>query len=86
MFCSLTEVTSIQQNPYVNFLRIIHIWYYLTMKKRLGQAHGIDQLLPHRPDGNLVVYCPACPKPGFNIEKEQKLLPHWARYYMHFTI
>ncbi|KAK7015796.1 hypothetical protein R3P38DRAFT_3204345 [Favolaschia claudopus] len=25
----------------------------------------VDRLLPHRPEGNLVLYCPACPEPGF---------------------
>ncbi|KAK7006975.1 hypothetical protein R3P38DRAFT_2554914 [Favolaschia claudopus] len=55
-------------DPYSNFLRSIRFWDYLTMLKRLGQMHGIDRLLPHRPEGNLVLYCPACPEPGFNSE------------------
>jgi hypothetical protein len=50
------------------------------MKKQLGQAHGIDKCVPQRPDGNLVLYCPACPEPGFNINAIQTPLPQWARY------
>jgi hypothetical protein len=49
------------------------------MKKRLGQAHGIDKLMPRRPAGNLVLYCPACPEPGFNMGLD-KAPPLWARY------
>ncbi|KAF8157650.1 hypothetical protein K438DRAFT_2073948 [Mycena galopus ATCC 62051] len=44
----------------------IDFWNYLTLKKRAGQMHGIDRLLPHRSAGNLLVWCPACPEPGFN--------------------
>ncbi|KAJ7852712.1 hypothetical protein B0H13DRAFT_1904487 [Mycena leptocephala] len=35
---------------------------------RCGQLHGIDILIPHRPAGNLLVWCPACPEPGFNSD------------------
>jgi hypothetical protein len=50
------------------------------MKKRMGHAHGIDRFLPNRPAGNLVLYCPACPEPGFNIESHQMPPPKWARH------
>ncbi|KAK6992405.1 hypothetical protein R3P38DRAFT_2570469 [Favolaschia claudopus] len=64
----LTDNSFTADDPYSNFLRSIRFWDYLTMLKRLGQMHGIDRLLPHRPEGNLVLYCPACPEPGFNSE------------------
>ncbi|KAJ6624330.1 hypothetical protein B0H10DRAFT_1943231 [Mycena sp. CBHHK59/15] len=34
------------------------------------QAHGIDELVPHRQPGSLTVRCPACLEPGFNISEE----------------
>lgn len=32
---------------------------------------NLDKALPHRPLGNLVVYCPACPEPGVNMQMNQ---------------
>jgi hypothetical protein len=46
----------------------MRFWRVLIATKRLGQAHGIDSLLPYRPAENLMVHCPACPKPGVNLE------------------
>lgn len=37
------------------------------MVKRSGQAHGIQELLPLRPEGTVVVPCFCCPEPGFNM-------------------
>ncbi|KAJ7033844.1 hypothetical protein C8F04DRAFT_1183806 [Mycena alexandri] len=51
---------------YENFMCCAHIWGVLTLKKRVGQEHGIDEFIPLRPKGNLVLYCPSCPEPGFN--------------------
>ncbi|KAJ7637786.1 hypothetical protein B0H17DRAFT_1164057 [Mycena rosella] len=51
-------------NPYAAFLRVVRVFNFLSMKKRSGQFYGIDAVLPHRPAGNLLVWCPACPKPG----------------------
>jgi hypothetical protein len=56
------------QNPYANFLRVVRVWNYLTLLKRAGQLHGIDQILLYRPAGNLLVWCPACPESGFNSD------------------
>ncbi|KAJ3493118.1 hypothetical protein NLJ89_g11089 [Agrocybe chaxingu] len=58
-------------DPYPQFRLVVRVWRLLTATKRLGQAHGIDALLPNRPPGNLLVYCPACPEPQVNME------PHW---------
>ncbi|KAJ7443174.1 hypothetical protein B0H11DRAFT_1881567 [Mycena galericulata] len=67
-------------NPYANFLRVVRVWNYLTLKKRSGQMHGIDQLLPYRPAGNLLVWCPACPEPGFNSDPNCPKTPHHLRH------
>ncbi|KAF7295985.1 CxC2 domain-containing protein [Mycena kentingensis (nom. inval.)] len=55
-------------NPYAAFLRTARVYNYLTVLKRTGQRHGIDALLTHRPPGNVLVWCPACPQPGFNSD------------------
>ncbi|KAJ7067667.1 hypothetical protein C8F01DRAFT_1342934 [Mycena amicta] len=60
--------TSDVANPYAAFLRVIRIYNYLTTTKRAGQFHGIDAALPHRPTGNILVWCPACPEPGLNSD------------------
>ncbi|KAJ6484788.1 hypothetical protein C8R45DRAFT_1075191 [Mycena sanguinolenta] len=67
-------------NPYANFLRVVRVWNYLTLKKRAGQMDGIDLLLPHRPAGNLLVWCPACPEPGFNSDPNCPKTPHHLRH------
>jgi hypothetical protein len=38
----------------------------MTTRRRLGQQQGIDDFLPHRPNNNLAVYCPACPEHDVN--------------------
>lgn len=55
------------QDAYKHFLKIARVYRLVTAMKRSGQAHGIDQYLTHRPAGNLIVYCPACPEPGVNM-------------------
>lgn len=59
--------------PYAQFLRVVRVWRMLTMRKRTGQAHGIDEYLPNRPKGSMVTSCPACPEPGFNMEDDWEL-------------
>ncbi|KAJ7658473.1 hypothetical protein B0H17DRAFT_1262267 [Mycena rosella] len=65
---------------YENILRTARMWGYLTTRKRLGQEHGVDQVLTHRPEGNLVLYCPSCPEPGFNTNKNMPPLPENLRH------
>ncbi|KAJ7710854.1 hypothetical protein B0H17DRAFT_914216 [Mycena rosella] len=65
---------------YENFIRTSRMWGVLTMKKRLGQVHGIDNVLLHRPKGNLVLYCPSCQEPGFNSDKNMPPLPDNLRH------
>jgi hypothetical protein len=49
---------------------VSRIWQYLALLQRSGQAHGIDQFLPHQRKNSLAVRCPACPEIGFNVDKE----------------
>ncbi|KAF8189627.1 hypothetical protein K438DRAFT_2019047 [Mycena galopus ATCC 62051] len=56
-----------------SFVRAARLWGVLITEKRMGQMHGIDDVLTHRPEGNVVLYCPACPEPGFNMDPK---LPH----------
>ncbi|KAJ6616904.1 hypothetical protein B0H10DRAFT_1914835 [Mycena sp. CBHHK59/15] len=67
-------------NPYANFLRVVRVWNHLTLKKRAGQMHYIDGLLPHRPPGNLLVWCPGCPEAGFNSDPNCPKTPHHLRH------
>ncbi|KAJ6513753.1 hypothetical protein C8R47DRAFT_1286610 [Mycena vitilis] len=56
------------QDIYDSFVRAAHLWGFISTEKRMGQMHGVDDVLSHRPKGNLVLYCPACPEPGFNMD------------------
>ncbi|KAJ7801345.1 hypothetical protein B0H14DRAFT_2615380 [Mycena olivaceomarginata] len=47
---------------------------------RSGHFHGIDDLLPHRPPGNLLVWCPACPEPGLNPDPNCPQTPAHLRH------
>ncbi|KAJ7488488.1 hypothetical protein B0H11DRAFT_1912979 [Mycena galericulata] len=69
------------KETYENFIRASRLWAMLTTKKRMGQMHRIDDVLPYRPKGNLVLYCPACPEPGFNMDKKMpRQLPPELRH------
>jgi hypothetical protein len=50
------------------------------MRKRSGQLHGIDRLLPHRKPGSVIVPCLACPEPFFNMDKDWKSTPQDMRW------
>ncbi|KAF8135240.1 hypothetical protein K438DRAFT_1640334, partial [Mycena galopus ATCC 62051] len=65
---------------YENFMRCSRMWAYLTTLKRTGQAHGIDKILVHRPVSNVVLYCPSCPEPGFNMDNKMLNLPKHLRH------
>ncbi|KAJ6622212.1 hypothetical protein B0H10DRAFT_2343049 [Mycena sp. CBHHK59/15] len=68
-------------NPYANFLHVVLVWNHLTLKKRAGQMHYIDGLLPHQPPGNLLVWCLGCPEAGFNSDPNCPKTPHHLRYF-----
>ncbi|KAK7035593.1 hypothetical protein R3P38DRAFT_3183388 [Favolaschia claudopus] len=65
---------------YENFIRIVRVWAVLALVKRMGQEHGIDAMFPHRPEGNVVLYCPSCPEPGFNMDPKIGALPAHLRH------
>ncbi|KAK0211996.1 hypothetical protein IW262DRAFT_1467410 [Armillaria fumosa] len=52
----------------MQFHRSVRVWTLMKTRGRLGQLHGIDTVLTHRPLGNLIVFCPVCPEPDFNLE------------------
>ncbi|KZV77999.1 hypothetical protein EXIGLDRAFT_583392, partial [Exidia glandulosa HHB12029] len=55
---------------YTAFLRAGRQWRVLKMLIRSGQAHAIDKHLPtNRWPGSVVVVCPACPEPEFNLQE-----------------
>ncbi|KAJ6619149.1 hypothetical protein B0H10DRAFT_2217021 [Mycena sp. CBHHK59/15] len=63
----LTDSVTLQD---VTFQFAYCIWRSLALEHRTGQAHGIDELVPHRWPGSLTVRCPACLEPGFNISEK----------------
>ncbi|KAJ7182285.1 hypothetical protein C8R43DRAFT_1115929 [Mycena crocata] len=67
-------------NLYENLLRTSRMWGSLTMKKRAGQEHKIDAVLFHRPEGNLIPYCPCCPEAGLNTDVKMGKLPKELRH------
>jgi len=40
-----------------------------TLAKEGLQLHGIDRILSHWQLGSVIIRCPACPEPDFNIDK-----------------
>ncbi|KAF8655209.1 hypothetical protein AX14_008200, partial [Amanita brunnescens Koide BX004] len=53
---------------YCKFLHTERIWCHLATLRWSGQTHGIDGILAHCQPDSLMVCCPACPEPGFNID------------------
>ncbi|KAJ7504835.1 hypothetical protein B0H11DRAFT_2343124 [Mycena galericulata] len=71
--CKLTDNAFVHavKDRYREFQFAYRIWRYLALERRTGQAHGIDQYVPHRRPGSLTLRCPACPEVGFNISVEE---------------
>ncbi|KAE9393534.1 hypothetical protein BT96DRAFT_999399 [Gymnopus androsaceus JB14] len=65
-------------DPYKQFIFVTRIWPLLEAKKQFGRLHsdGMNELFPHRPKGNLMLYCPACPEPDVNMESGWERTPH----------
>ncbi|KAG5635468.1 hypothetical protein H0H81_011141 [Sphagnurus paluster] len=57
-------------DPYPQFRLVMRVWRILMATVCTGQAHGIDDFITHRRPGNLLVFFPACPEPGLNMETE----------------
>jgi hypothetical protein len=49
---------------------VSRIWRHLAGLRRSGQAHGIDELVPHRRPNSITIRCPCCPEVGLNVELE----------------
>ncbi|KAJ7781716.1 hypothetical protein DFH07DRAFT_728888 [Mycena maculata] len=49
------------------FLRVVRVWRHLAMRRRSGQAQGIDSVITNRRENSLAVQCPSCPEVGFNL-------------------
>ncbi|EJD51418.1 hypothetical protein AURDEDRAFT_57413 [Auricularia subglabra TFB-10046 SS5] len=56
---------------YEELLRVSREWRALMLLKRSGQALGISELLPHG-SRSVAIHCPACPRPGVNLEDNWK--------------
>jgi hypothetical protein len=41
---------------------------------------GIDEWITTRAPGALIVFCPSCPEPGFNMEDNWESTPSCLRY------
>ncbi|KAK0471224.1 hypothetical protein IW261DRAFT_1344719 [Armillaria novae-zelandiae] len=52
----------------MQFRRSVQVWTLMKTRGHLGQLHSIDTVLTHQPPGNLIVFCPVCPEPDFNLE------------------
>ncbi|EIN05125.1 hypothetical protein PUNSTDRAFT_30488, partial [Punctularia strigosozonata HHB-11173 SS5] len=64
---------------YPQFLCVIRVWRYLIMLKRSGQMHAIDNCLPGRPPGSVIVPCFACPERGLNTTDDLRIAWHLTR-------
>ncbi|KAJ3560759.1 hypothetical protein NP233_g10624 [Leucocoprinus birnbaumii] len=55
---------------YREFMLVMCFWRHLALLRHGGQEHNIDAILTHRRQGSLVVWCPACPEIGFNVDEK----------------
>ncbi|KAJ3979929.1 hypothetical protein F5890DRAFT_1420566 [Lentinula detonsa] len=60
---------------YKQFQFVSRIWPLLEAEKRFGGVYGnhMNELYPRHPQDNVMVYCPACPEAGVNME------PNWDK-------
>ncbi|KAJ3833367.1 hypothetical protein F5878DRAFT_546684, partial [Lentinula raphanica] len=67
-------------DPYPQFGLVVRIWRKLCLEKWTGQAHNLSSAFPHRTPGTLVLFCPACPEEGYNMENGWERTPEHLRY------
>ncbi|KAE9398182.1 hypothetical protein BT96DRAFT_822298 [Gymnopus androsaceus JB14] len=67
-------------DPYKQFLLAGHIWRRLCLDKHTGQAFSMSEEFPHCMPGSLVLYCPSCPKDGFNMERGWEKTPEELKH------
>ena len=58
----------------------MRIWQIITAKRWLGHVHGINNILGHWQPGNLIIHCPVCPEPNFNMEPGWQNTPFNLRH------
>jgi len=52
------------QNRYRELMMIAREWRDLLLRKRFGFGHDLDS---NPGQGDLALFCPACPQPGINL-------------------
>ncbi|KAJ3764629.1 hypothetical protein FB446DRAFT_626337, partial [Lentinula raphanica] len=67
-------------DPYRQFVLVVRIWRHLCLNKWTGQAHDLSSSFPHRTPGTLVLFCPACPEDGYNMENGWERTPDHLKY------
>ncbi|GJE98381.1 CxC2 domain-containing protein [Phanerochaete sordida] len=77
----LTDNTGLRKvrNCYKAFLRMVRQWKHLKMLKRAGRAHDPAGVAGTK-EGELVVECPACPRPGVNIPDDWQSVREDMKY------
>ncbi|KAJ3825993.1 hypothetical protein F5880DRAFT_1477138, partial [Lentinula raphanica] len=71
-------------DPYSQFVLVVRIWRKLCLEKWTGQAHDLSSSFPHRTPGTLVLFCPACPEEGYNMENGWERTPDYLKYVRYF--
>ncbi|KAJ3833141.1 hypothetical protein F5878DRAFT_665910 [Lentinula raphanica] len=67
-------------DPYRQFVLVVRIWRHLCLNKWTGQAHDLSSSFPHRTPGTLVLFCPACPEDGYNMENGWERTPDHLKH------
>ncbi|KAJ3766473.1 hypothetical protein FB446DRAFT_794081 [Lentinula raphanica] len=67
-------------DPYSQFVMAVRIWRHLCLEKWAGQAHDLGSSFPHRTPGSLVLFCPACPEDGYNMENGWERTPGYLKH------
>ncbi|KAJ3760135.1 hypothetical protein EV360DRAFT_81473 [Lentinula raphanica] len=67
-------------DPYSQFVMAIRVWRHLCLLKWSGQAHDLGSSFPHRTPGSLVLFCPACPEDGYNMEVGWERTPEHLKH------
>lgn len=70
--------TSVIQDRYSAFMRIVREWRHIRLLKRSGRGHSASGVLGTG-EGECAVLCPACPHPGMNLPTEWKETPDSKR-------
>ncbi|KAJ3833683.1 hypothetical protein F5878DRAFT_546120, partial [Lentinula raphanica] len=73
-------------DPYSQFVLAVRVWRHLCLQKWSGQAHDLGSSFPHRTPGSLVLFCPACPEDGYNMEIGWERTPEHLKYVIHSSV